>query len=269
MVVKANALSVPIFMYNERREVQSNLSGGSMKKTFITIIVTLILILGTSYVLFNLSKSRTFQFFGGLVDKVETSEKVVALTFDDGPAIHTDEILTILKAENVKGTFFLTGNEIEKSPKDAKKIAEEGHEIGNHSYSHQRMVLKSPTFIKEEIEKTDQLIRQTGYKGDIHFRPPFGKKLFQLPYYLKKHNRKTIIWNIEPETYPEIAADSKKISDHVIEKIKPGSIILLHVMYESRRESLQSVKEIITSLKEQGYIFVTVSELLEYEEPGE
>lgn len=236
-----------------------------MKKKVIMILIITILILGTSYFLFNLSKSRTFQFFGGLVDKVETTEKVVALTFDDGPAIHTNEILTILKAENVRGTFFLTGNEIEKNPEDAKKIAEEGHEIGNHSYSHQRMVLKSPTFIKEEIEKTDELIRQTGYKGDIHFRPPFGKKLLQLPYYLHKHDRKSILWNIEPETYPEVAADSSKITQHVLEKIEPGSIILLHVMYESRQESLNSVKEIITSLKEQGYSFVTVSELLEFE----
>jgi peptidoglycan-N-acetylglucosamine deacetylase len=237
-----------------------------MKKTIMIIFIIIILLLGISYALFNLSKSRTFQFFGGLVNQVETSEKVVALTFDDGPDMHTDEILTILKAENVKGTFFLTGNEIEKYSDAAKRIAEEGHEIGNHSYSHQRMVLKSPSFIKEEIEKTDELIRQIGYKGEIHFRPPFGKKLFVLPYYLDKHDRKSIIWNIEPETYPEVAADSTKIAKHVIDNIKPGSIILLHVMYESRRESLHSVKEMITSLKAQGYKLVTVSELLTYEE---
>jgi peptidoglycan-N-acetylglucosamine deacetylase len=240
-----------------------------MKKTIIIIFIVIILLLGISYALFNLSKSRTFQFFGGLVNQVDTSEKVVALTFDDGPAIHTDEILTILKAENVKGTFFLTGNEIEKYPDDAKRIAEEGHEIGNHSYSHQRMVLKSPSFIKEEIEKTDELIRQIGYKGEIHFRPPFGKKLFVLPYYLDKHDRKSIIWSIEPETYPEVAADSTKITKHVIDNIEPGSIILLHVMYESRRESLHSVKEMITSLKAQGYKLVTVSELLTYEEENQ
>jgi peptidoglycan-N-acetylglucosamine deacetylase len=240
-----------------------------MKKTIIIIFIVIILLLGISYALFNLSKSRTYQFFGGLVNQVATSEKVVALTFDDGPAIHTDEILTILKAENVKGTFFLTGNEIEKYSDAAKRIAEEGHEIGNHSYSHQRMVLKSPSFIKEEIEKTDELIRQIGYKGEIHFRPPFGKKLFVLPYYLDKHNRKSIIWSIEPETYPEIAADSTKIAEYVIDNIEPGSIILLHVMYESRRESLHSVKEMITSLKEQGYKLVTVCELLTYEEENQ
>jgi peptidoglycan-N-acetylglucosamine deacetylase len=237
-----------------------------MKKTIMIIFIVIILLLGISYALFDLSKSRTFQFFGGLVNQVETSEKVVALTFDDGPDMHTDKILTILKAENVKGTFFLTGNEIKKYSDAAKRIAEEGHEIGNHSYSHQRMVLKSPSFIKEEIEKTDELIRQIGYKGEIHFRPPFGKKLFVLPYYLDKHDRKSIIWSIEPETYPEVAADSTKIAKHVIDNIEPGSIILLHVMYESRRESLHSVKEMITSLKAQGYKLVTVSELLTYEE---
>lgn len=237
-----------------------------MKRKLLKISLMIIMLLGISYLLFEISKSRTFQFFGGLVEKVETPEKVVALTFDDGPAENTEEILTILKAENVKATFYLTGKEIKKNLDDAKKIARDGHEIGNHSYSHQRMVLKSPSFIKEEIERTDELIRQAGYKGAIHFRPPYGKKLLLLPYYLNKHDRKTILWNIEPETYPEVASDSKKITDHVMEKIQPGSIILLHVMYESRRESIKSVKEIISSLKEQGYSFVTVSELLEYED---
>lgn len=236
-----------------------------MKRIIIISSIVIIFLMGIGYGLFEISKSRTFQFFGGLVEKVETTEKLVALSFDDGPGLYTDEILTILRDENVKGTFYLIGNEIEKNLDDAKKIAQEGHEIGNHSYSHKRMVLKSPTFIKKEIERTDELIRQIGYEGDIHFRPPYGKRLLLLPYYLKKHDRKTILWNIEPETYPEIESDSKKITDHVIGNIEPGSIILLHVMYESRRESLNSVKEIITSLKERGYSFATVSELLQYE----
>jgi peptidoglycan-N-acetylglucosamine deacetylase len=236
-----------------------------MKKKIILSCMVIILLMAMAYTLFNVSKSRTFQFFGGLVEKVETTEKVIALTFDDGPGMNTDEILTILRDENVKGTFYLTGREIENNFDDAIKIVEDGHEIGNHSYSHQRMVLKSPSFIKGEIEKTNELIRQIGYDGDIHFRPPFGKKLFLLPYYLSKQNQKSILWNIEPETYPEVAANSKKITEHVIEKAEPASIILLHVMYDSRSESINSVKEIITSLKEQGYMFTTVSELLTYE----
>ncbi|MCM3586748.1 polysaccharide deacetylase family protein [Mesobacillus maritimus] len=234
-----------------------------MKKfIIISSIIFLFIIIG--YGLFQLSKSRTFQLFGGLVTNVDTTEKLVALTFDDGPGIRTNEILTILEEEDVKATFYLTGSEIDEQPEAAAKIAQKGHEIGNHSYSHQRMVLKSPTFIKEEIEKTDELIRQTGYTGEIHFRPPFGKRLLFLPYYLSQNDRKTILWDVEPETYPDIAADANKIADHVINHVKPGSIVLLHVMYESRQESIDAVREIIIGLRAEGYKVTTISELLEY-----
>ncbi|MBM4764781.1 polysaccharide deacetylase family protein [Bacillus sp. B15-48] len=235
-----------------------------MKKIIISSSIVIILLIAVGYLLNELSQSRKFQFFGGLVTSIDTNEKVVALTFDDGPGVNTHEILEILRKHDVKGTFYLTGYEIEKYFDDAEKIVQEGHEIGNHSYSHQRMVFKSPSFIKDEIDKTDELIRQIGYEGEITFRPPFGKRLVLLPYYLSKQDRTTIFMNIEPDSYPEIAADSNEIVNHVVENIKPGSIILLHVMYESRRESLNSVEGIITSLIEEGYTFVTISELLEF-----
>lgn len=234
-----------------------------MKKIGIYVSVAIILLIGLAYSGLKLSSSRDFQFFGGLVTSADTSEKVVALTFDDGPTDQTDEILTILKEEEVKATFFVTGREVEENLKEAKEIVAEGHELGNHSYSHERMVLKTPSFIRNEIESTDKLIRKAGYEGKIHFRPPYGKKLIGLPYYLDKHDRKTILWNIEPETYPEIASDSTKIVKHVSRNIQPGSIILLHVMYESRKESMKSVKGIIKDLKEKGYTFKTVSEMVE------
>jgi chitin deacetylase len=233
-----------------------------MKKT-IAISVFLITLIGLGFLISELSKSREFQFFGGLTTKVETNEKLVALTFDDGPGTNTDMILDILIEHDVKGTFYLTGYEIKEYFDDGVKIVEAGHEIGNHSYSHKRMVFKSLSFIKDEIEKTDELIRQIGYKGEITFRPPFGKRLLFLPYYLSKNERDTILWSIEPETYPEIASDSTNIVNYVVDNIEPGSIILLHVMYESRIESLNAVEGIITSLKEKEYTFVTVSELLD------
>ncbi|MCM3718979.1 polysaccharide deacetylase family protein [Fictibacillus phosphorivorans] len=231
------------------------------KKIFITLLLIAVLLV-VAYSLFRISGSRDFQFYGGLVTKAETTDKVVALTFDDGPTDNTDEILSILKEEDVKATFFVTGREVKENFEEAQKLAKSGHELGNHSYSHKRMVLKTPTFIKNEIEKTDELIRKAGYKGPIPFRPPYGKKLIGLPRYLDKHDRKTILWNLEPDSYPEIASDSEKIVKHVNEKIEPGSIILLHVMYGSREESLESVKGIIKDLKAKGYSFQTVSEML-------
>jgi chitin deacetylase len=121
--------------------------------------------------------------------------------------------------------------------------------------------LKTPSFIKSEIERTDQLIRQADYQSVIHFRPPYGKKLILLPYFLARTSRKTITWDVEPDSYPEIAADSNKIAAHVMEKTKPGSIILLHVM--GRSESLKAVKGVIAGLKGEGYSFKTVSEMLD------
>lgn len=210
----------------------------------------------------QISKARTFQFFGGIVSWVETDKKIVALTFDDGPTKNTGTVLEMLDKLGVKATFFVTGSELKQNPEAGRMIVQAGHELGNHSYSHNRMVFKSQSFIKKEIEETDSLIRQAGYQGDILFRPPYGKKLLGLPYYLNKQHRKSIMWDIEPESYPEIGADTNKIVKYVAEKTKPGSIILLHVMYESRAKSVDSITGVINELKAKGYQFVTVSELL-------
>lgn len=225
--------------------------------------VILILIVG-AFALWRVSNSRTFQFFGELVPRVSTAEKVVALTFDDGPSSRVDELLSILQVLEVKGTFFVIGNELEQNLREGQKIAAAGHELGNHTYSHKRMVFKSPAYIKDEIEKTDELIRKTGYQGEILFRPPNGKKLLVLPYYLQQHNRKTITWDIEPDSFPEIATNYDQIVKYVVANTRPGSIILIHPMYNSREESVKAIRGIVVSLKEQGYSFKTVSELLAY-----
>jgi len=233
-----------------------------MRKVLIiisVIVVCLVLAKGT----LELSSSRTFQFYGNLVPRVETDEKVVALTFDDGPTENTAAILAILAELDVKATFFLTGNELEKNPGQGKMIAEAGHEIGNHTYSHSRIVFKTPGTIRQEIDRTNELIRETGYNGTIHFRPPYGKKLLFLPRYLKSQEMQTIMWNLEPDSYPDMNATA--MTSHVSEKVQPGSIILLHVMYESRTESVKAVTDIVTQLRSQGYEFKTISELLEFE----
>ncbi len=231
-----------------------------MKKLVVGFLIFLVIFLVISSALFALSKSRTFQFFGEIVPRVETSEKAVALTFDDGPTREkTDEILQILREENVRATFYVMGAEIEKNPGELEKIVSENHEIGNHTFNHERMIFVSPSFVKSEIERTDELIRKAGWTGEITFRPPFAKKLFTLPYYLSKNNRKTITWDVEPETFVEKSEDLIK---HTLENTKNGSIILLHVMYKNRNESMKSVRPIINGLREKGFGFKTVSELL-------
>ncbi len=234
-----------------------------MRKVAIGLAV-IILSLALAKGALELVNSRTFQLYGNIVPQVQTNEKVVALTFDDGPTNNTAAVLEILAEQDVKATFFLTGNELEQYPDQGKMIAEAGHELGNHSYSHSRLVFKSPGTIREEIDRTNELIRGTGYSGTIHFRPPNGKKLLLLPRYLDSEGMQTIMWNIEPDSYPAISGSAGAMVDHVIENVQPGSIILLHVMYESRVESVKAITEIVTQLRSLGYEFVTVSELLAF-----
>ncbi|SHJ85477.1 Peptidoglycan/xylan/chitin deacetylase, PgdA/CDA1 family [Arenibacter nanhaiticus] len=235
-----------------------------MRKYFLIITSSIVLFLILGAAIFLISRSLSFQFFGEIYPNVVTSKKVIALTFDDGPSVKTDSILKILEDNKVKATFFLNGNKIENNFKETQRIVLSGNEIGNHSYSHNRLLFKSKRHIKDQIVRTDSLIRLAGYSHPIHFRPPYGKKFLMLPLYLKSDNRKTIMWDIDPESYADIASDSDKIADYVVQNSKNGSIILLHVMF--REPSLKSVAVIIKKLKEEGYEFKTVSELLEFNE---
>ena len=231
-----------------------------MKKTLIISLIILFFFLGICVLLFQISKSQTFQFFGEIYPRVETQQKVVALTFDDGPSReHNDEILDILREENVKVTFYVIGSEIEKNPGELEKIIAAGHEVGNHSFNHERMILVTPDFVKNEIERTDGLIRKAGYQKDITFRPPYGKKLFALPFYLSENNRRTITWDVAPENFGEKSEDMIK---YTLDNANNGSVILLHVAYKSRAESMKSVRPIIQGLKEKGFKFKIISEML-------
>lgn len=234
-----------------------------MSKRLRVVGALLLLCCALLFALWKVSRSRTFQLFGEIIPRVETTRKVVALTFDDGPTpAATDTILSILERENIPATFFVTGRELEENMASGRKLVAAGHELGNHTYSHERMILVSPSFIEQEVDRTDSLIRVAGHTGDIHFRAPFCFKLIGLPRYLASIDKKMITWDIEPESYPEIGSDSRRITEHVLENVQPGSIILLHVMYPSRVESMKAVPELIARLKKEGYSFVTVSSLL-------
>ena len=230
--------------------------GAAGRVAALGVLIVPAMLLGT----WKLSNAHTVQLFGRIVDSVETEAPVIALTFDDGPtAQFTAEVLDILRQRQVKATFFLVGEALDRNPALGRQIVARGHELGNHSYSHTRLILQPLSFIRQEIERTDRLIRQAGYEGEIHFRPPNGKKLILLPYYLASTGRQTITWTVAPEAAPDQA---DRIVDRVLEQVQPGSIILLHVMYESRAESRAALPGIIDGLQAKGYRFVTLSELL-------
>lgn len=224
----------------------------------------LLALLAAGLISWRFSNARTLQLFGEIVPRVETAAPVVALTFDDGPLPGaTERVLQMLEAHQARATFFLSGEAIEEHLSEAERIVGAGHEVGNHSYTHPMLLGLSLDRIQSEIEQTDAQIRRAGYKGEIHFRSPYGKKYVALPYYLARTQRKNIFWDVEPESYREVAKDADRITAHVMENVRPGSIILLHVMTRRRAESLEAVPQIIQALRQRGYRLVTVSELLE------
>lgn len=231
-------------------------------RLIIILLCTIMILCISGIITYRIMNSRNFQFFGGLVTRVDTNDKAVALTFDDGPSEKADEILSILEAQNVRATFFLVGSDIEQHPEETQKIIAAGHEIGNHTYSHGKMIFRSSKYIENEIGKTDNLIKELGYEDPIQFRPPYGKKLVLLPYYLYRHDRKTIMWDIEPNSYPDINSSVERIVEYVVNNAKPGSIILLHPWNEKNNNSIEAIQGIIEGLRNKGYEFKTVNELL-------
>lgn len=212
--------------------------------------------------LYHLARSRTTQLFGTLVARVDAAEQVVALTFDDGPTeAVADEVLSTLGSRHVRATFFVNGAHLAEAPQVARRLVAAGHELGNHTYSHERMVLRSQGFIRSDIERTDDLIRRAGQQGEIYFRPPFCWKLVGLPWFLWRTGRTTVTWDIEPDS-PGHASDAAGIASECERRVQPGSIILLHVWYASGSASRAAVPLIVDRVRARGFRFVTVRELL-------
>lgn len=227
-----------------------------------TVSALALVALALSLFTYRLVPSRTTQLAGDLVQRVETDERVVALTFDDGPTdADVTAILDALQRRGVTATFYLNGRDIDANPNAARRIVAGGHEIGNHTWSHRSMAWVTYGTVVDEVEATDAAIRATGYAGPITFRPPYGNKLLALPLYLAQHDRLTVTWDVSSEDFSGAAQTSGEIVDGIVEQTRPGSIILLHPWF-GRTASLDAIGDVIDRLHADGYRFVTVSELL-------
>jgi len=233
---------------------------GSRVLFFSTLpVVGLLIIAG----LHGLARARTFQLFGTLVAETKPRERIVALTLDDGPVdTVVDAIIGVLRAHDAHATFFLIGGELAKAREAGAKLVAAGHELGNHSYTHRHMVLVSPDFVRDEVQRTDSLLRAAGERGPIWFRPPYSYKFVVLPRYLASTGRTTVMWSIEPDSHDEVAETPEGIVRHVLDRVRPGSIIILHPWYPSRRTSRAAIGPLVDSLHARGYRVETVGKLL-------
>lgn len=184
---------------------------------------------------------------------IDPTKPVLALTFDDGPSLYTKEILNILKSYDACATFFVIGNKVEAYQDIIKESIQNGNEIGNHSYSHKDLSkLKSNDFL-EEIEKTQEIIqRTTGYTPKL-LRPTYGERNQRMDHMT---NLKIVLWTVDPKDWSK--KTSKQIINHILSKVKNEDIILLH---DTKKRTVEVVKVIVPKLIEEGYQFVTMSEL--------
>ncbi|WP_051585930.1 polysaccharide deacetylase family protein [Caldanaerobius polysaccharolyticus] len=188
------------------------------------------------------------------------SENNIAITFDDGPSYaYTAKYIEILKQYNAKATFFLTGENVEKNPGLVKLIADNGFEIGTHSYSHGDMAKMSQEEIKRELWRSSLLIHKiTGQKVTL-FRPPYGSVSDSLKIACQDFGLRIIYWNVDPRDWEN--PDYWTIANRIAKNAHSGSIILMH---EGRKNTLKALPYILQYLHSKGYKLVTISELLSH-----
>lgn len=188
-------------------------------------------------------------------------EKVIGLTFDDGPWPHsTPEVLNILKKNDIKATFFWIGQNLQTYPQIAQQVVAAGHAIGNHTWHHWYHHMNEST-AAHEIEDTARLIyKTTGVKTSV-FRPPGGLLKNGVADYAKKEKYVTVMWSVDSIDYRPLT--SQQIIKNVMRKVKPGGIVLMHDGGGNRSATVKALPQIIAQLKEQGYSFASVPELLE------
>ena len=235
-----------------------------MRRWHRIVLAVLLLVAIAAVALFQISKAACWQLIGTPLCKVQTSEKLVAITFDDGPTpLGIDAVLPVLERYGAHATFFLIGQEIEARPGLARRLLQAGHELGNHSYSHKRMWGLFPGRYEDEIRRTDALLRREGAPNPHFFRPPNGKKLTGLPIAVQRTGYRTVTWDHEDQM---TAADARTFADRTLARIQPGSIVVMHVMYSGDQVQRDALPLILEGLKPRGYRAVTVSELLAHAE---
>ncbi len=189
-------------------------------------------------------------------DSTETDEiKKIALTFDDGPhPYYTEQLLDGLQERGIVATFFVTGEHAELHPEVIKRMQEEGHLIGNHTYSHMQLRSDNREAFREELLRTNEVLKEITGEDTIYVRPPYGSwdKSFE-----KELNMIPVLWTVDPLDW--CSNDVSCVVRSVTEKVGENDIVLMHDYYDS---TVTAALRIVDELLEEGYTFVTVEEIL-------
>ncbi|MBE9198144.1 MULTISPECIES: polysaccharide deacetylase family protein [unclassified Nodularia (in: cyanobacteria)] len=216
---------------------------------------------------FSSAASARFQGATIKAAKLAQGQKVIALTFDDGPWPETtSQVLDILKKNNIKGTFFVVGKNVKNYPHLVKRVVTEGHAIGNHTWHHWYHYM-NPKAAAYEVDHTTDLIYQTaGVKTNL-FRPPGGIMHNGVSAYARNSKYAIIMWSSDSLDYSRPTVPN--LVNNVFRTAEPGGIVLLHDGGGNRSSTVQALPAIISKFRQQGYGFVTVPELLAMEEKAQ
>ena len=193
-----------------------------------------------------------------VVDSLERNGKYIALTFDDGPHSKvTPQVLEALKEHDVKATFFMLGSQAAANPLMAEKVALAGHEIGNHTNLHQNLANLDTYRIEEEISASARKIEEASGQYPTITRPPYGIFDERVKETAAALGNSLILWSVDSLDWK--SRNAKMINEEVLNSITPGAIVLMHDIHQATADALP---ELLMALINEGYQFVTVSEIL-------
>ena len=212
----------------------------------------------------------------GTVVSAVTEERIIALTFDDGPTEATPKVLDILDSYGVKATFFQLGQHVRANPHIAREVAARGHAIGNHTFSHPHLSKLSPLQVRQELHQCQQALHEATGLSPVIMRPPYGSQRPNTALTARMMGHVTVHWSVAGDDWQ--GDDAEVIAERVLDQCQPGSIIVLHDgwlpnedmpwsteqqnAFADRTPTLESLSIIIEALQGQGYRFVTIPEML-------
>lgn len=195
----------------------------------------------------------------------ECNEKVLYLTFDDGPSKeYTSDLLDLLKKHNIKATFFVVGAFAERCPEIIKRMKSEGHTIGIHSYAHRSGLLQTPWYTKNDFKLTIEIMKKLGVSAKF-YRPPWGHMNLAILKNIKKYNLEKVLWQVMAEDWEENTT-SDIIVKKLIDRTKSGDIICLHDgrgKNHAPNKMIVALGEVIPIWLSDGYRFESVEEMCE------
>lgn len=238
-------------------------------KTKVMVIVLFLLIITITQAEASVFRDtrENYEKTGNVIWEVNTKEKMVALTFDDGPhPVFTPQILDLLAKYKAKATFFAAGNKVERFPDVLKRVSKEGHEIANHTYSHIYSSRIPAEKLAEELQKTDSIIETITGQQPTLYRPVGGMHNDVIIDTAIKNGKTVILWSWHMDSKDWSRPPAGKMSRQIITGVKPGNIILFHDWigseYTETSQTVVALEDILKYLTKNGYECVTVSEMM-------